>query len=102
MNYTPTTGEPAEITSWLLSEYNPAGWTNEEVFGLTRDAYAAPDDAAQIDIVVKANSIAQDEGIYAPVYWGQSGVVFGKGVSFDNYNSYSLVTQWPDSFIVEK
>jgi peptide/nickel transport system substrate-binding protein len=102
MNYTPTTGEPAEITSWLLGEYNPAGWTDEEVFGLTRDANAAPDNEAQIGIVVKANSIAQEEGIYAPVYWGQSGTVFGKGVSFGNYNSYSLVTQWPTAFTVEK
>jgi peptide/nickel transport system substrate-binding protein len=102
MSYTPTTGEPGEITAWLLADTNPAGWTNEEAFRLTGEANSAPDDAAQIDIVIRENSIAQDEGIYAPVYWGQSGIVFAEGVSFDDFNSYSLITYWPNDFKIER
>jgi peptide/nickel transport system substrate-binding protein len=101
MSYTPTTGEPGEITNWLLSEYNPASWVNEDVFRLTAEAQSAPDDSAQIDLVIESNSIAQEDVIYAPVYWGKQGTVFAAGVSYDDYNSYSLVSYWPLQFKIE-
>jgi peptide/nickel transport system substrate-binding protein len=101
MSYTPTTGEPAEITSWLLyadGESNPAKWKDAKALELTDAAYAAADDAAQAALVIEANSIAQEQGIYAPVFWGQSGTVLAKGVSVDNYSSYTLVANWPFLF----
>ena len=31
MDYTSTTGDPAEMSTWFLGPYGPAGYTNDEV-----------------------------------------------------------------------
>jgi peptide/nickel transport system substrate-binding protein len=105
MSYTPTTGEPAEVALWLLyadGESNPAFWSDEDAMGLMDRAYAAASDAEQINLALEANSIAQTQGIYAPVYWGQSGYALGAGVSIEDYNSYTLVANWPSLFAVSR
>jgi len=100
MIYFPTTPEPGEITMWLLDArgtgYNPANWTNEEVAALTAQVKAAPTMKDQIDPTIQGNSIAQEQVIYAPVWWGQSAIAYQQGVTVTNYNSYSLLSSnWP-------
>ena len=101
MSYTPTTGDPAEITSWLLyadGESNPAFWKNDLSLTAMDSSLSAPDVAKEAEYVMSAEKVSGEEAIYLPVYWGQSGVAFAKGVSVDNYNSYTLVANWPFLF----
>jgi len=103
MIYFPTTAEPAEIASWLLDAsgpgYNPANWTNEEVADLIAEAMSATSLEAEVDPVIEANDLAQQEAIYAPVWWGKSAVAYSDAVSLRDYNSFSLISQnWPGLF----
>jgi peptide/nickel transport system substrate-binding protein len=101
MSYIPTTGEPAEIDAWLTyadGESNPAYWANEQALKDTNDALSAPDNETQAALAIAAETLAGDEAIYAPIYWGQSGVALGKGVSVENYSSFTLVSNWPYLF----
>ncbi|MDR1068154.1 MAG: ABC transporter substrate-binding protein [Clostridiales Family XIII bacterium] len=101
MSYIPTTGEPAEIDAWLCyadGESNPAKWKNDTVLKDVQDALSAPDNETQAKLVIAAETIAGEEAIYAPIYWGQSGVALAKGVSVENYNSFTLLSNWPYLF----
>ncbi|GHU65602.1 ABC transporter substrate-binding protein [Clostridia bacterium] len=104
MIYGPTTLEPGEITMWLLDAegpgYNPANWTNEEVTALTMEVFGAPDFAAQIEPTLKSNSIAQEQAIYAPVWWGQAAIAYQGDTQVKDYNSMSLLgSNWPQLFV---
>ncbi|MDR0854036.1 MAG: ABC transporter substrate-binding protein [Clostridiales Family XIII bacterium] len=106
MIYGATTSEPAEITTWLLDTSavgaNPANWVNEEVAALEQSALKATDYTEQIEFVVEGDSIAQENAIYQPVYWGEAAVGFNKGVSGTDFNSYTLFTNWPSQFKIER
>jgi peptide/nickel transport system substrate-binding protein len=103
MIYEPTTPEPGEIAGWLLDAegpgYNPANWTDEEVTTLRNEMMAAPDFASEIEPTLKANSIAQEQAIYAPVWWGQSAIAAQQYTHVKDFNSYSLLSSnWPELF----
>jgi peptide/nickel transport system substrate-binding protein len=104
MSYIPTMGEPGEIDAWLTyadGENNPAYWKNDEALAATEAALSAPDNETQSQYVITAENIAGQEAIYAPIYWGQSGIALAKGVSAQNYNSFTLVSNWPYLFAKE-
>ncbi|MDR2602140.1 MAG: ABC transporter substrate-binding protein [Spirochaetaceae bacterium] len=102
MIFSPTTADPGEITNWLLDAqgpgYNPANWTNEEAANLTKASQEAYSINEQINYIIRANSIAQEEAVYIPIFWKQSVVAFAKGVGAQDYNSYTLSSVWPLAF----
>ncbi|MDR0424762.1 MAG: ABC transporter substrate-binding protein [Clostridiales Family XIII bacterium] len=104
MIYVPTSAEPGEITSWLLDargqSTNPANWYDSEVAELTARVGVAQSLEEQIELILEANSIAQEAAIYVPVYWGRTAIAFGKGVSADTYSPYTLLTKWALAFDV--
>jgi peptide/nickel transport system substrate-binding protein len=104
MIYGPTTLEPGEITMWLLDAegpgYNPANWTDEAVTELTMEVFSAPDFESQIEPTLESNSIAQEQAIYAPVWWGQAAIAYNSNTQVKNYNSMSLLgSNWPQLFV---
>ncbi|MCL2492572.1 MAG: ABC transporter substrate-binding protein [Clostridiales bacterium] len=103
MIYFPTTPEPGEIAMWLLDArgagYNPANWTNDQVAQLTQQIMSAPTFNDQIAPIIQGNSIAQEQVIYAPVWWGQAAIAYQQGIQLKDYNSYSLLSSnWPQLF----
>jgi peptide/nickel transport system substrate-binding protein len=107
MVYLPTTAEPGEIAAWLLDGtgpgYNPANWTNEQAASLVQDILSAPSLNAELAPTLEANEIAQQQAIYAPVWWGEAAIAYQADISVKDYNSFSLTSQnWPAMFSVSK
>jgi peptide/nickel transport system substrate-binding protein len=113
MIYIPTTAEPGEIASWLFdaqglykdpttgeeSSTNPANWTNKEAAALAADILSAASLEAEVAPTLEANEIAQQQAIYAPVWWGQSAVAYSDIITVTDYNTYTLTSQnWPQQF----
>ncbi|MDR2379210.1 MAG: ABC transporter substrate-binding protein, partial [Bifidobacteriaceae bacterium] len=100
MSYTPTTGDPNEITGWLLATTgpgaNPANWTNEEVAGLIAQADQTTDDAvARVDLILQANALAQEQVIYKPIYWGEGISAFSDRVEVpDSLGAFFFYSNW--------
>ncbi|MDR2486361.1 MAG: ABC transporter substrate-binding protein [Clostridiales Family XIII bacterium] len=106
MIYFPTTAEPGEIAGWLLSANgpgsNPANWQNDEVAVLTDKVMSAASLEDEVDPAIEGNEIAQQNAIYAPVWWGQSAVAYQGAVTVQGYNSYTLISQnWPQHFTLQ-
>jgi len=106
MIYFPTTAEPAEIASWLLEASgewaNPANWSDEEAAALIAGAMSAETLEAEVDPTIEANDIAQQQAVYAPVWWGMSAVAYNDQIALSDYNSYSLLSaNWPQLFTIK-
>jgi peptide/nickel transport system substrate-binding protein len=112
MIYFATTAEPGEIVGWLLDAQgwveeesgdkistNPANWKDKEAADLTAQVLSAGSLEDEVEPALKGNEIAQQQAIYAPVWWGQSAVAYGKSITVNDYNSFTLIAQnWPQQF----
>jgi peptide/nickel transport system substrate-binding protein len=105
MIYFPTTAEPGEVAGWLLDAQgaaNPANWTDEKAAALTATILSAESLEAEVEPTIEANDIAQQQAIYAPVWWGQSAIAYGDKLTVDGYGSFTLISQnWPQKFAVK-
>jgi peptide/nickel transport system substrate-binding protein len=106
MIYFPTTAEPGEVAAWLLDAQghpsNPANWTDENVAALAAQILSASTLEGEVEPTIEGNDIAQQQAIYAPVWWGQSAVAYGQKIVLEEYGSYTLISQnWPQQFTVK-
>jgi peptide/nickel transport system substrate-binding protein len=106
MIYFPTTAEPGEVAAWLLDAQgpgvNPANWTDPQVAELTAKILSASSLEDEVEPTIEGNDIAQQQAIYAPVWWGQSAIAYGERITVGDYGSYTLISQnWPQNFTVK-
>lgn len=102
MIYLPTTSIPNEISSWLLAASgpgaNPANWTDKELAAQVAAINSIDDKQKQFDEIMATTSVALEQSIYAPVYWGQAALATRKGVVANDFGSYTLQTNWAAAF----
>lgn len=102
MIYLPTTSIPNEISSWLLAASgpgaNPANWTDEKLAAQVAAINSIDDKQKQFDEIMATTSVALEQSIYAPVYWGQAALATRKGVVANDFGSYTLQTNWAAAF----
>lgn len=94
MWYFSTTGDPAEVPSYLLGTGNISGFENTEVQGLLSQAGSTSDAAARIDLIIKAENIQAEQAINIPLWWGKSLTAFSNKIGLANYSAFSFVTSW--------
>ncbi|MCD4556683.1 ABC transporter substrate-binding protein [Schaalia sp. lx-100] len=94
MSYTPTTGDPAEITGWLLGESNPARYSQSDVRQLITEQAGEVNDAARATKILEATKIALNDVIYSPIWWGKNTTAFASRVLHPEINSYFFMSGW--------
>ncbi|QWW19054.1 ABC transporter substrate-binding protein [Schaalia sp. 19OD2882] len=94
MSYTPTTGDPGEVTGWLLGATNPARYANKAVVDEVVASLGQTDPKARAAALVKGTTTALDEVAYAPMWWGRSSMALGPGVTPVEPSTYFLMTHW--------
>jgi peptide/nickel transport system substrate-binding protein len=105
MIYIATTAEPIEMVSWLLSGggpgTNPANFEDEQIASLIASAFAKPGVDAIVEIL-EAHSLAQEQAIYIPVWWGEAAIAWGSRINVSDFNSYTMLSQnWVQHFSFE-
>lgn len=102
MWYFSTTGDPAEVPSYLLGEGNPSGYSNAQVTSLLNQASQASDPKTRIADLMKAESIQAAEVINAPLWWGQSVTAFSDKVAIKNFGAFSFSSDWGSAIYAPK
>jgi len=102
MDYRPPTLDPAEIAIWFLDTTsvgaNPANWMDESVQPYLEAVYAKSAEDG-LDDLLKGINIAQEQAIYAPLWWGEGAVAYNKTIKVNNFSSYIFLSQnWPKNF----
>ena len=102
MWYFSTTGDPAEVPSYLLGEANPSGYSNAQVASLLDQASQASDPKSRIADLVKAESIQAADVINAPLWWGQSVTAFSDKVAIKDFGAFSFSSDWGSAIYAPK
>lgn len=102
MDYRPPTLDPAEIARWFLDTSgegtNPANWTDKAVQPYMQAVYKKSAEKGLEDLL-KGIDIAQEQAIYAPIWWGEVAVAYNSSIEVDNFTSYTFLSQnWPKNF----
>jgi peptide/nickel transport system substrate-binding protein len=102
MDYRPPTLDPAEIAVWFLDtsapSYNPANWDDPKSLEYLENIYALSAEEG-LDDLLGGISYAQEQTIYAPLWWGESAVAYNSTIDVDNFGSYTFLSQnWPKNF----
>lgn len=94
MDYTSTTGDPAEMSSWFLSSSGPAGYTNDEVTDLMDQVAAESDPEVRADLLIEAQRIALEDIPYIPLWWGVAATALTDEYTIEDFGSYTFVSPW--------
>ncbi len=106
MDYRPPTLDPAEIAMWFLDTTgegtNPANWNDKSVQPYFQ-AIQEKSSEEGLDDLLQGINIAQEQAIYAPIWWGEAAIAYNSSIEVNNFSSYSLLSQnWPKIFTVIK
>ncbi|MCZ3389807.1 MAG: ABC transporter substrate-binding protein [Actinomycetia bacterium] len=94
MDYTSTTGDPAEMSSWFLGPYGPAGYTNDEVTALMDKVMKETDPKKRADALIEAQRVAMEDIPYIPLWWGVAATAIADEYTIEDFGSYTFVSPW--------
>lgn len=94
MWYFSTTGDPAEINSYLVGPGNPSGFESDEAAKLLTEANATTDPKARIDKLIDLETVNANETVNAPLWWGKSVTAFSNTVGIKDYSPFTFTSVW--------
>lgn len=97
MWYFSTTGDPAELITYLLGDGNPAAYSSSEVTDLLAKSAAETDPKARADLLIKLNMISNTELPYWPLWWGEAATGVANEIGLTDYSAFFLLSPWPEN-----
>ena len=94
MWYFSTTGDPAEVSSYLLAADNVNHVESEEMLGFFREANTAQTPEERLDLLMQAETLNAEQVINAPLWWGQSLTAFSDRVGIAEFSPYTFLGPW--------
>lgn len=94
MWYFSTTGDPAEINSYLVGPENPNGFVSEEAATLIAEANAQTDPEQRIAKLIELETLSAEETVNAPLWWGKSVTAFSNSIGVTDYSPFTFNGVW--------
>jgi peptide/nickel transport system substrate-binding protein len=94
MWYFSTTGDPSEVNSYLVGEWNPNGFESPTADGLIQTANALTDPRERIATLIELETLSAENTVNTPLWWGKSLTGFSNRIGATNYGPYTFVTTW--------
>ncbi|UOQ56255.1 ABC transporter substrate-binding protein [Leucobacter allii] len=94
MWYFSTTGDPAEVSSYLVGPDNPNGFESEEAAALITEANALSDPAERAAKLLELERLNAEQVVNAPIWWGKSVTAFSNTVGVHDYSPFTFTGAW--------
>lgn len=94
MWYFSTTGDPAEVSSYMLGEENPNGFVSPEALQLIDESGAISDPAERIDKLIELETLSADQAVNAPLWWGQTITFMSNRVGVHDFSPFTFLGPW--------
>lgn len=94
MWYFSTTGDPFEVSSYLLGAGNPNGYSSAEANAIMAKSRTESDPVKRVDLVIQLEQVNAEAIVNDPLWWGQSVTAFGSKVAIKDFSAYSLLGPW--------
>lgn len=94
MWYFSTTGDPAEISSYLLGAANPNMYEDPKILDLLAQSNAAASAEERVNLLLQVEQENAEQVINAPLWWGQSLTYFSNTVGVKTFSPYTFIGSW--------
>ncbi|MBN9613013.1 MAG: ABC transporter substrate-binding protein, partial [Actinobacteria bacterium] len=94
MWYFSTTGDPAEINSYLVGPDNPNHFENADAARIVTEAGAISDPKQRIAKLMELEKLSADNTVNAPLWWGKSITYFTNTVGVRDFSPYTFLGRW--------
>lgn len=94
MWYFSTTGDPFEVSSYLVGAGNPNGYDSAEANAIIAKSREEADAAKRVDLVVELEQLNATELVNFPLWWGQSVTAFSNKVAIKDFSAYTFLGAW--------
>ncbi|MGO3147158.1 MAG: ABC transporter substrate-binding protein [Leucobacter sp.] len=94
MWYFSTTGDPAEVNSYMVGADNPNQFVSEDAEALVAEAGATADPAERIDVLLKLEQLSNEQTVNAPLWWGQTLTYVDNGIGIHEFTPYTFLGPW--------
>lgn len=94
MWYFSTTGDPAEVNSYLVGAGNPNGFESDAAVSLITEANALTDPAERAEKLLELETLNADEVVNAPIWWGKSLTAFSNSIGITDYSPFTFTSVW--------
>jgi peptide/nickel transport system substrate-binding protein len=94
MWYFSTTGDPSEVNSYLVGEWNPNGFESAAAGALIEKANALTDPSERIATLIELETLSAESTVNTPLWWGKSLTGFSNRIGAADYGPYTFVTTW--------
>ena len=95
MWYFSTTGDPAEVSAYMIGPGNPANFDNEQANDLIAKQQAETDPKQRIADILAANKISAENAVNLPLWWGQAATAFKKDLGITSFSPFTFTQPWP-------
>lgn len=94
MWYFSTTGDPAEVNSYLVGPANPNGFESDEAATLISEANALTDPVERAEKLLELETLNAEEVVNAPIWWGKSVTAFSNEIGVRDYSPFTFTGVW--------
>jgi peptide/nickel transport system substrate-binding protein len=94
MWYFSTTGDPSEVNSYLIGEWNPNAFESETADSLIGTASGLSDPSERIATLIELETLSAENTVNTPLWWGKSLTGFSNRIGARDYSPYTFVTTW--------
>jgi peptide/nickel transport system substrate-binding protein len=94
MWYFSTTGDPAEVNSYLVGPANPNGFDSDEAATLISEANALTDPVERAEKLLELETLNAEEVVNAPIWWGKSVTAFSNEIGVRDYSPFTFTGVW--------
>ena len=94
MWYFSTTGDPAEINSYLVGPGNPNQFESDDAARLVDEAGAAVDPKERIGKLIELETLSAEQTVNAPLWWGQTITYLDNGVGVHDFSPFTFLGPW--------
>lgn len=94
MWYFSTTGDPAEVNSYLLGAGNDSHFDNTEAQQLIAEADATIDPAERIAVLLQLEQVNAENTHTSPLWWGQSLTYLSNDVGVHELTPFTFLGPW--------
>ncbi|HUH53857.1 MAG TPA: ABC transporter substrate-binding protein [Microbacteriaceae bacterium] len=94
MWYFSTTGDPAEVSSYLLGAGNDSHFDSAEAQRLIAESDAALDPADRVNILLQLEEENHKNTHTSPLWWGQSLTYFSNEIGIKDFSPFTFLGAW--------
>lgn len=100
MDYTNTTGDPADMCKWFLSADGPSGGVSQEIEESMAAIGTEMDAGKRAELLIETQKKALEDIPYIPLWWGEAATAVANKYTIKEYGANTFSSPWTSRIVI--